>query len=233
VAFRTSREGAALAVHDVSVTDRVLAEQLSYYRERAAEYDVTAYGDVATASVRVERLVNQMQPSGAVLEIACGTGVWTAALARRVSTLMAIDAAREMIEIARTRVALPNITFEVADVFTWATSALFYVIFFSAWLSHVPTNLFDQFWALLRPMLAERGRVLFIDEHSDDRDKEIYTSGDSEIVQRTLRDGRQFHIVKNFVDPDQLTARLEQLGWHCRIHRDGSDWIRGEAQPVQ
>lgn len=222
-----------MAVQDVSVTDEVLAEQVSYYRKRAAEYDVTAYGDVATATVRVERLVEQMQPTGAVLEIACGTGIWTAALARRASTLTAIDAAQETIEIARTRVALPNVTFDVADVFTWTTSKRFDVIFFSAWLSHVPTSRFDQFWALLRPMLTDRGRVLFIDEHTDDREKEYYTASDSEIVQRTLRDGSQFHIVKNFVDPDQLTARLEQLGWHCWIHRDGSDWVRGEARPVQ
>ncbi len=215
------------------MTDEVLAEQVSYYRKRAAEYDMTAYGDVASAKLRVEQLVSEMQPTGAVLEIACGTGMWTAALARHASTLTAIDAARETIEIARARVALPNVTFEVADVFTWATATRFDVIFFSAWLSHVPANRFDQFWTSLRSMLTERGRVLFIDEHTDERDKETYTPGDSEIVRRTLRDGSQFHIVKNFVDPDRLAARLEQLGWHCRIHRDGSDWIRGEAWPAQ
>jgi 2-polyprenyl-3-methyl-5-hydroxy-6-metoxy-1,4-benzoquinol methylase len=222
-----------LAVYDVAVTDEVLVEQVSYYSERAAEYDATAYGDVAVASDRVERLVNQMQPTGAVLEIACGTGMWTAALARRASTLTAIDAARETIEIARTRVTSPNITFEVANVFNWATSARFDVIFFSAWLSHVPANRFDEFWASLRPKLAERGRVLFIDEHTDSRGKEIYASGDSEIVQRTLRDGRKFHIIKNFVNPDQLTSRLGRLGWDCQIRRDGDDWIVGEALPVQ
>ncbi len=215
------------------MTDEVLAEQVSYYRKRAAEYDVTAYGDVAAASARVERLVNEMRPAGAVLEIACGTGMWTTALARQASTLVAIDAAPETIEIARTRAASPNVTFEVADVFTWATSARFDVIFFSAWLSHVPTTRFDRFWELLRPWLAERGRVLFIDEHTDDRGKETYTADDGEIVQRTLRDGSQFRIVKNFVDPDQLTDRLQQLGWHCRIRRDGIDWILGDARPVQ
>jgi hypothetical protein len=30
------------------VTDEVLADQVDYYRRRAGEYDVTAYGDVAT-----------------------------------------------------------------------------------------------------------------------------------------------------------------------------------------
>jgi demethylmenaquinone methyltransferase/2-methoxy-6-polyprenyl-1,4-benzoquinol methylase len=213
------------------MTHEVLAEQVSYYRRRAAEYDATAYGDVGTAASRVERLVEEMQPRGAILEIACGTGMWTAALARCASTLTAVDAAPETIDVARARVVLPNVTFEVADVFTWATSQRFDVIFFAAWLSHVPTSLFDQFWALLQPMLAAGGRVLFIDEHTDELHKESYTEGGGEIVERTLLDGTQFHIVKNFIDPDDLSARLEQLGWDCRIHREGIDWVRGEARP--
>jgi hypothetical protein len=53
------------------------------------------------------------------------------------------------------------------------------------------------------------------------------------MIERTLLDGSSFHIVKNFVNPDQLTTRLEQLGWRCRIHRKGTDWERGEAQPQQ
>ncbi len=79
-------------------------------------------------------------------------------------------------------------------------------------------------------MLADRGRVLFIDEHTDERGKESYLSSDGETIERTLRDGSQFRIVKNFVDPDQITARLGRLGWQCCIRRDGQDWVRGEAR---
>lgn len=148
-------------------------------------------------------------------------------------TVRAIDAAPQMIAIAREGVDSPNVMFEVADVFTWATSARFDVIFFSTWLSHVPTSRFEQFWGLLRPLLADRGRVLFIDEHIDERGKEAYGAGATEIVERRLGDGSEFRIVKNFVDPEQLTARLGQLGWECRVDRDGQDWVIGEAQPVR
>jgi protein-L-isoaspartate O-methyltransferase len=217
----------------VTVVDDVLAHQVSYYRQRADEYDVTAYGDMAAARVRIDRLVTQMRPSGDVLEIACGTGIWTAALARWASTVRAIDAAPEMIANARGRVDSPNVTFEVADVFAWTTTARFDVIFFSAWLSHVPTSRFEQFWTSLRRLLADRGRVLFIDEHVDEHGKEAYGEGSAEMVERRLRDGREFRIVKNFVDPEQLTAQVGQLGWQCRVDRDGQDWVIGEAQPVQ
>jgi ubiquinone/menaquinone biosynthesis C-methylase UbiE len=66
---------------DIWVTDEVLADQVDYYRRRAGEYDVTAYGDVAAARARIARLVAEMRPTGRVLEIACGTGLWTEALA--------------------------------------------------------------------------------------------------------------------------------------------------------
>src|SRR5690242_13079990 len=77
---------------------QVLADQLEYYRRRAAEYDATAYGDVAAARPRIAALVAEMRPAGRVLEIACGTGLWTEALADWAAALTAIDAAPEVVE---------------------------------------------------------------------------------------------------------------------------------------
>src|ERR1700735_1694190 len=173
---------------DGEMTDEVLAEQVCYYRRRAGEYDVTAYGDLAVARGRIALLVTEMQPAGTVLEIACGTGLWTEALAGLADTVTAIDAAPEVIDIARERVRSANVSFEVADVFSWDPGARFDLIFFSAWLSHVPTDRFDQFWQLLQGLLAENGRVLFIDEHVDERGKEAYVAGRPGVGERRLRD---------------------------------------------
>ncbi|HEU5331391.1 MAG TPA: class I SAM-dependent methyltransferase [Actinocrinis sp.] len=215
------------------MTDEVLAEQADYYRRRADEYDATAYGDVEAALERIARLVAQMRPSGRVLEIACGTGLWTQALARAADTVLALDAAPEAIAIARQRVRpADNVVFEAADAFAWTTGERFDVVFFSAWLSHVPDSRFEQFWRMLRGLLAEGGRVLFIDEHVDEREKEAYVPGADEIVQRRLENGATYRVVKNFIDPQALRDRLRELGWDCRIERDGGDWIRGEATPV-
>jgi demethylmenaquinone methyltransferase/2-methoxy-6-polyprenyl-1,4-benzoquinol methylase len=211
------------------VSDKILADQVDYYRRRAGEYDATAYGDVDAARVRIARLVAEMRPTGRVLEIACGTGLWTEALARFADSVTALDAAPETVQIARERV--PSARFEVADVFSWASSSRYDVIFFSAWLSHVPASRFEQFWQLLRGLLAEDGRVLFIDEHVDERAKEAYLPGRDEIVERRLNDGSTFRVVKNFVDPEQLVSQLGGLGWDCTIRRDGDDWVRGEARP--
>jgi len=120
---------------DVRVTDEVLADQVDYYRRRrrAGEYDVTAYGDVVAARARIARLVAEMRPAGSVLEIACGTGLWTRALAGWADTVTAIDAAPEMVAIARDGVRSARVSFEVADVFSWDPGTRFDVVFFSAW----------------------------------------------------------------------------------------------------
>jgi trans-aconitate methyltransferase len=214
------------------MTDDALADQVAYYRRRAGEYDATAYGDVAAARARIARLVAEMRPAGSVLEIACGTGLWTEALAEWADTLTAIDAAPEAVAIARERVRPANVSFEVADVFSWDPGTRFDVIFFSAWLSHVPASRFGQFWQLLGHLLAGDGRVLFIDEHIDERGKESYVAGRDDVVERQLGDGTTFRVIKNFVDPPELELRLRQLGWDCAIRRDGSDWVSGEARPA-
>jgi 2-polyprenyl-3-methyl-5-hydroxy-6-metoxy-1,4-benzoquinol methylase len=214
------------------VTDEVLSSQADYYRRRAGEYDVTAYGDLVPARARIARLVAEMAPTGTVLEIACGTGLWTEALARVAETVTAIDVAPEAVAIAFDRVRSNNVSFEVTDIFSWKTAARFDVIFFSAWLSHVPGSHFGPFWQLLRELLAKGGRVLFIDEHVEARSKEHYLPEGDEIVERQLLDGSRYRIVKNFVDPEQLERQLRGIGWECRIRRDESDWVCGEALPV-
>lgn len=213
------------------MTDELLAGQAEYYRRRAGEYDATAYGDVAAARTRIARIVGEMRPAGSVLEIACGTGMWTEALAARADSVLAMDAADEAVALARARVPSERVRFEVADVFAWQTTERFDVIFFSAWLSHVPVTHLERFWGLLRGWLADGGRVLFLDEHVAVRDKERYLSGEDEVVERSLRDGSRFRVVKNFVDPDQLERRLDALGWDCEIRQDGEDWVWGEARP--
>jgi 2-polyprenyl-3-methyl-5-hydroxy-6-metoxy-1,4-benzoquinol methylase len=216
----------------VTAGDDLLAEQVAYYRRRAGEYDVTAFADLDAGRARISRIVAALAPAGNVLEIACGTGLWTGALAEAAAAVTAIDAAPEMIGIARGRVTAAHVRFEVADVYSWQAAARFDTVFFAFWLSHVPASRFEQFWRQLRGLVAGRGRVLFVDEHPDVRGKEAYEAGSAEVVHRRLGDGSEYRLVKVFADPGQLRARLRQLGWHSRIRRDGDDWVIGEARPA-
>jgi len=208
------------------MTDAELAEQVAYYRRRAPEYDATSYGDLAAARRRIRQLTAEMRPAGRVLEIACGTGMWTAALAEHAEHVHAIDAAPEALEIARARTPAAGVTFEVADVFAWEPATRFDTIFFSAWLSHVPARRFAEFWGRLA---GWSDRVLFVDEPIDEKAKESYV-GD-ETVERRLTDGTTFRIVKTFLDPVALRSALDRLGWDCVTRRAEADWpwICGEA----
>jgi hypothetical protein len=64
--------------HDVAAVDDLLAEQVAYYRRRASEYDMTAYGDVDAARARITRVVAALRPAGNVLEKSSSGGSATA-----------------------------------------------------------------------------------------------------------------------------------------------------------
>jgi ubiquinone/menaquinone biosynthesis C-methylase UbiE len=209
------------------MTDQIVDDQIAYYRQRAEEYDVTAYGGDPLAAERIARIVSTFPDSAATLELACGTGMWTAALAQRPGQLTAVDAAPEAIAIARRR--CPDaVAFVCADVLSWLPEARYDLIFFGFWLSHVPTALRPDFFGRLRRSLTLAGHVVFVDEPASQAGNEQPTDH-PEIVERTLIGGSTHRLVKVFVNSDQIIADLAGLGWHCEIVPDGPDWVIGTA----
>jgi hypothetical protein len=47
------------------------------------------------------------------------------------------------------------------------------------------------------------------------------------VATRTLRDGRQFDVVKLFWDPAALENRLRSLGWDITVQRAGDTFLYG------
>lgn len=78
----------------------ILAEQIRYYRSRADEYDATAYLDLDAARARIERVLAGLAPTGRILELASGTGMWTQSLAHRLVKVF-LDPARLGPRLAR------------------------------------------------------------------------------------------------------------------------------------
>ncbi len=93
-------------------------QQIAYYRARAAEYEVTSYRDVHGAVRRIAALARRPRPGGDLLEVACGTGMSTRHLAGCAATVTTIDAAPEMIALARQQVTAGNVTFVTTDILT-------------------------------------------------------------------------------------------------------------------
>lgn len=154
---------------DVDDQPGLLAEQVRYYRARAATYDLDMAWDSDDPELRrlldpVEDWFADLPIRGQVLELACGTGAWTQRLAARADRVHAIDVAPEMIERARARVAdVGDVVFEVADVYEWRPPATYDTLFFSFLLTHVPPEMAARFWQVVASSVAQAGTVAFVD----------------------------------------------------------------------
>jgi SAM-dependent methyltransferase len=204
--------------------ETLLAEQIAYYRTRAVEYDSTYPLDVhADAVARAELLttLEGLAPFGRTLELACGTGQWTVELARRATAVTAVDAAPEALAICRQRVGA-DVRLVEADLFTWRPRERYEFVFFSAWLSHVPPQRFDAFWALVADCLKPDGRVFVIDELPAVAAVERPAAEQpAPAVYREVAGVHSFRAVKVLYAPDDLRVRLDALGWQTDIRTVG------------
>jgi SAM-dependent methyltransferase len=208
--------GPAHGGHDACVSDslRVLDEQVAYYRAIADEYD---YDDVAlTGWAELLLAIDAFRPAGDVLELACGSGVWTERLVRSARTVTACDAAPEMLARARARTAVGSVFFIEADLFSWQPRRRYDAVFFGFWLSHVPEEQFASFWSLVDQCLRPGGEVFFFDDNYRAED-ELIEGTTSEIVERRSGDGTPFRIVKVPYRADDLERRLRELGWNIAV----------------
>src|SRR5438874_1457338 len=124
--------------------DPILDEQLAYYRARAPNYDASVAG-IARLVARATPLLQQLGPCKEVLELACGTGIWTRMLLTIGREIMAIDAAPEMLQIARQKLGDASVRYQQANLFQWEPTHAYDLVFFADWLSHVPPGLLDAF----------------------------------------------------------------------------------------
>ncbi|HEX4436956.1 MAG TPA: methyltransferase domain-containing protein [Solirubrobacteraceae bacterium] len=223
--------------------EEVLAEQQRYYRERAGEYEDWwlrrgrfDHGPEAAARwweevAELRTALDAFAPAGRVLELACGTGLWTERLAPHASELTALDASEEVIALAREKVPAANVSFVPSDIFAWEPDGLYDVVFFSFWLSHVPSAMMSSFFAKVARALAPGGRVFLIDSAPSDRASahDHDTSEPGELARRLLADGREYTIVKHWFEADALQALLDGLGWNARISQTPEFFVYGQA----
>jgi demethylmenaquinone methyltransferase/2-methoxy-6-polyprenyl-1,4-benzoquinol methylase len=230
---------------------QILREQSAYYDARASEYDDVWYRrgryDLGAAgnerwfaeTARLEAFVDTAEIAGDVLELACGTGLFTKRLARRAARLTALDMSPRVLAINAARVDDPSVVYSQADVFGWEPpeGRLYDAIFFGFFMSHIPPHRLDAFWERLERWLAPGGRVWFCDDAPgvDERPSnpgESVADGPDWAHRRTLHDGRSFTIVKICHEPETLTDWLAARGWRADIATTGEEFIFGWAAPA-
>jgi SAM-dependent methyltransferase len=212
---------------DADDLDGLLAEQVAYYRARAPVYLEEALTGLAVESAgeEVRAALDDFAPNGDILELACGPGTWTQALLRHASSVTAVDAAPEMLEIARRSVRDPRVRFIEADIFSWKPDRRYDVVFFGFWLSHVPPERFRSFWSLVDQCLAPVGRLFFVDDA-------YRTPGEvvgGAVVRRRLSDGSEHRLVKTPHEAGSLQTLLTELGWQIEVRQTSSVFYWGSG----
>jgi SAM-dependent methyltransferase len=214
--------------------DALLAEQVAYYREVAVDYDDHSLPGWEGAGRQLSAALDAFAPTGDVLELACGTGNWTAQILRHATSVTAVDSSPEMLAIAAGRVRHDDrARFVEADVFSWRADRRYDVVVFGFWLSHVPMERFAEFWELIDAALKPGGRVFFADDAFRTAD-ELIDGEESSTIERRLGDGTRHRIVKVPHAAPDLEERLRQLGWDIAVPQTSGPfyWGAGGRSPT-
>src|SRR5687767_12154945 len=108
-------------------------EQLAYYRAVADEYEQHAID--APGQDELLSAIDSFRPAGDVLELACGSGIWTEHLQRTARSVTAVDGAPEMLARARSRLgSSAAVRFVEADLFSWHPAGRYDAVFFGFWI---------------------------------------------------------------------------------------------------
>ena len=112
---------------------QILDEQIQYYRARAPEYEQWFYRHKREWFAELAMLKSFLQdesPGGDILELACGTGLWTRHLVPLAQHITAVDASPETLELNRRRVKSSILEYVEADLFTWRPRQQYDFVFF-------------------------------------------------------------------------------------------------------
>lgn len=200
--------------HPASSPSAMRMEQ--YYRERAPDYDLL----YRTAEWQdelgwLQNWVARRTAGRRVLEVAAGTGFWTAAAARRAKAIVATDYNAEPLAIAAKRRLGAHVTWVTADAYALPTfDRAFDVGMAHLWWSHVDKRRERQFLFHFAARLQAGAELLMIDQRyseSDGMPAFRHDRAGNRYELRSLENGRVFQIIKNYPTPEQLPASIDEV----------------------
>ncbi len=195
--------------------DDIKKEMMSYYNERAEEYDEIYRGiygrkrhvtidprDYQKDVIKTSEMVLGFG-KGHLIDIACGPGFWLLSYARNCSIITLLDQSEKMLKECRKRVeklGLVNIVnliqgdfFEVKLKNNAFDSALVGFL-----LSHFTLEQEKIFFLKLKRILKPNGQLMLI-ESAWNNERQKYRKKEG-IQERALNDGRIFKIYKRYFD---------------------------------
>jgi SAM-dependent methyltransferase len=150
--------------------------------------------------------------------LACGTGTWTHVLLTIGQENTAIDAAPEMLQIARQKLGDAAVRYEQANLFHWGPVQEYGLVFCADWVSHVPPGRLDGLLEKVRRAVRPHGHLVMIDQYAPTAEDQQIATGEIYAI-RLLHDGRRFTIGKVFYELMLLHDKLRHRGFAVAVHR--------------
>jgi protein-L-isoaspartate O-methyltransferase len=191
-----------------------------YYAARAAEYEQVYEKPERQADLaELRRILPDFFRGRRVLEVACGTGYWTALLSRSAAFVVATDIGAEVIDVARNK-SLPAaiVEFRLADAFHLAAvPGDFDAAFVGFWWSHVARQELASFLRGFHARLPAGAQVMVVDNRYVAGSNTAIARADSAgntYQQRQLSNGARHEVLKNFPSADEVRECLRANGAH-------------------
>ena len=213
--------------------DKLIQEQIEYYCQRAPEYDewfyrIGRYDRGAKNNQRwfdeikiVQKKLQEFAPQNEILELACGTGIWTQELLKIGDKITAIDISPESILLNKKKLKSPKVKYKKLDLFEWEPEAEYDFVFLAFWLSHVPPQKLDDFLEKVGRSVKSGGRIFIVDSqfHATSTARNHQIKDDGKIYQsRKLNDGRTFQVIKVYNSAEYLASKLKKFGFEMEAN---------------
>ncbi len=196
-----------------------------YYDRRAKEYEAVYHRDDPVRQQELAEITSAIEEAmrgRRVLEIACGTGYWTQRAAKTAAHITSIDAAPEMLEMARSKnLPLDKVDFHLGDAYKLdilgrnfdAGLAMF-------WFSHVPKARLQEFLTGFHAALEPKSTIFLAENMLQEGvgGELIRKPGiEDTFKRRTLADGSVHDILKNYYNRSELEAIFSPFATNLRI----------------
>lgn len=202
-----------------------------YYARRAPEYErfydkPERQADLTVLRERVARLFAGRR----VLEVACGTGYWTAAIAPHAREVTALDVNEQVLALAREK-PLPagKVEFLSADAYALPDFGRRHDSLFAAfWWSHVPRARLDHFLGGCVRAAAPGAMLAFLDGRFVEGSSTPIARRDAEgnsYQARRLNDGSEHEVLKNYPAESELIQRASHFGWGAHVELLPYHWL--------
>jgi demethylmenaquinone methyltransferase/2-methoxy-6-polyprenyl-1,4-benzoquinol methylase len=206
-------------------------ELADYYARRAPEYErfydkPERQADLSLLRERVARLFAGRK----VLEIACGTGYWSAVMARDAREVTALDVNEEVLALARGKPLLAgSVEFLRADAYALPDFGRRHDgVFAGFWWSHVPRARLDAFLGGCLRAAAPGAMIAFLDGRYVEGSSTPIARRDAEgnsYQTRGLDDGSAHEVMKNYPEEGELIQRASRFGWGAHVELLPYHWL--------